>query len=255
LTSLDLLLSLKKETILVLLFSGTSVKKIMNPKIFIATPMYGGQCYGTYANSIITLVNILSIRGWLGTWSFVYNDSLIGRARNTLVHEFLNTDYTHLLFVDADMGFYASDIISMIEQDVNVISALCPKKTLDWRLLAKAAIAGVPPEQLMNATAEWAYLPLPEMGVIDTSKKELVEIEAAGTGVVLIKREVFEQLDVPCFRAINGDIIKMFFETKLDEISYLSEDYNFCKEYRKTGGKIYLATWTKVTHTGTMVYG
>ena len=235
-------------------------KHIMTePKIFIATPMFGGQCYGTYANSMITLVNVLARKNWLGTWSFLYNESLIQRGRNTLVHQFLQTDYTHLLFVDADMGFFAHDVISMIEQDVSLVSALCPKKKIDWELIAKAAIAGVPPDQLMVATAEWAYLPLIEMGILDTSKQELVEIEAAGTGLVLIKREVFEQVSVPSFTSTNGDIIKMFFETKLDEDSglnnYLSEDYNFCKLYRKTGGKVYLAPWTKVKHTGTLTFG
>ena len=229
------------------------------PKIFIATPMYGGQCYGTYANSMITLVNVLARKNWLGTWSFLYNESLIQRGRNTLVNQFLKTDYTHLLFVDADMSFFANDIVSMIEQDVGVVSALCPKKYLDWNLIASAAIAGVPPDQLMTATADWAYLPFQGIGVLDTTNRELLEIEAAGTGLILIKREVFEQIDVPYYTSTNGENIKMFFETELDRESglnnYLSEDYNFCRLYRKTGGKIYLAPWTKVKHTGTLTFG
>jgi hypothetical protein len=147
----------------------------------------------------------------------------------------------------------------MIEQDVEFISALCPKKYIDWNLIASAAIAGVPPDQLMTATADWAYLPLTELGVLDTSKRELVEIEAAGTGLVLIKREVFERLDVPYYTSTNGTDIKMFFETELDKDSgmnnYLSEDYNFCRLYRNSGGKIYLAPWTKVKHTGTLTFG
>ena len=235
-------------------------KNIMTePKIFIATPMYGGQCYGTYANSMITLVNVLARKNWLGTWSFLYNESLIQRGRNTLVNQFLKTDYTHLLFVDADMSFFANDIVSMIEQDVGVVSALCPKKYLDWNLIASAAIAGVPPDQLMTATADWAYLPFQGIGVLDTTNRELLEIEAAGTGLILIKREVFEQIDVPYYTSTNGENIKMFFETELDRESglnnYLSEDYNFCRLYRKTGGKIYLAPWTKVKHTGTLTFG
>jgi hypothetical protein len=229
------------------------------PKIFIATPMYGGQCYGTYANSMITLVNVLARKNWLGTWSFLYNDSLITRARNTLAYQFLKTDYTHILFVDADMSFFADDIVSMIEQDVDIVSALCPKKKIDWELVARAAIAGIPPDQLMTATAEWAYLPLVELGIVDTSKRELVEIEAAGTGLMLIKREVFEQVDVPYYTATTGENVKMFFETELDKDSglnnYLSEDYNFCRLYRKAGGKIHLAPWTKVKHTGTLTFG
>lgn len=71
-------------------------------KLFIATPMYGGLCYGYYTQSLITLQNTLRDNKIDTAVSFLFNESLIQRARNALVHGFLKTDFTHLMFLSSD---------------------------------------------------------------------------------------------------------------------------------------------------------
>ena len=60
-------------------------------KLFIASPMYGGLCYGYYAQSLMQLQNICRDNRIDVAASFLFNESLIQRARNALVHGFLKT--------------------------------------------------------------------------------------------------------------------------------------------------------------------
>ena len=99
-------------------------------KIFIATPMYGGQNYGFYLQSLLQLNNVLREAEIECTMSFMFNESLITRGRNALAHGFLKTDCTHLFFIDADIQFHAPDVLQMIKEDKDVICGIYPKKDL-----------------------------------------------------------------------------------------------------------------------------
>ena len=66
-------------------------KEPVQPIIFIATPMYGGMCAGFYTQSILQSVSVLAQAGVQTQFSFMFNESLITRARNALAHTFLKT--------------------------------------------------------------------------------------------------------------------------------------------------------------------
>ena len=93
-------------------------------KLFIASPMYGGLCYGYYAQSLMTLQNMLRDNRVDMACSFLFNESLIQRARNALVHGFLKTDFTHLMFIDADIHFNPADVLPMLLADKPVICSI-----------------------------------------------------------------------------------------------------------------------------------
>jgi hydrogenase maturation factor HypF (carbamoyltransferase family) len=59
--------------------------------------MYGGQCYGHYAQSVYQFRDVIQQRGWDMQYSFMFNESLIQRARNGLTHLFMKSDCTHRL--------------------------------------------------------------------------------------------------------------------------------------------------------------
>ena len=90
-------------------------------KLFIATPMYGGLCYGYYTQAIMTLQTQLQQNKIDTAVSFLFNESLIQRARNALAHGFLKTDHTHLLFIDADIRFNPADVLPMMLADKPII--------------------------------------------------------------------------------------------------------------------------------------
>jgi hypothetical protein len=71
------------------------------PRIFLATPMYGGMCTGVFVQSLLDMSNVLTSHGIKLSCAFMFNESLITRARNNLVSQFLETDNTHLLFIDS----------------------------------------------------------------------------------------------------------------------------------------------------------
>ena len=139
------------------------------------------------------------------------------------------------MFVDADVGFDTEAIYKLIAHDKDVVGGIYPKKTFE-------------PEYVFNATAD--------------AKREgdLIEVDDLGTGFLLIKRGVIERMmekfpDLKYTNNINYDPLTepymyALFDTTIDNGTYLSEDYTFCKRWRGLGGKIYADTSIELTHTG-----
>jgi hypothetical protein len=225
-------------------------------KVFIATPMYGGNAKSAYMIGIQNLILELARLGHQSTVGTISNESLITRARNTLTHSFLETDFDVLLFIDADHGFVAEDIIKMLESDKDIIGAIPPMKAINWEEVRQAALAGK--ENLELYTGFYAINTLEESA--DIRLNEPFKVRAVGTGLVAIKRHVFEKLKPLCKtykgNTINSnqmgvDIVE-YFTTSIDEkySVLLSEDYNFCDMWRKLGNDIWVAPWIRITHIG-----
>lgn len=236
------------------------------PKIFIATPMYGGQCHGVYAQSILTLPNTLSANGIDCVFSFMFNESLIQRARNALSNGFLKTDCTHLMFIDSDIRFKPQDIVHMVRADKDVICGIYPKKEINWETVKQAMDAGVPNNDLKLHTGSFVVNLKNYDATVTVPMNEPVEIWNGGTGFMLIKREVLEKLSEKVNYYINDvldlagtmgrDKIFEFFPVFIEEESrrLLSEDYAFCKIARDNGIKIYAAPWVELAHAGSYLF-
>jgi hypothetical protein len=237
------------------------------PSLFVATPMYGGMCIGNYASALMQLPLILSNAGIKMYYTYMMNESLITRARNSLARDFLSTDATHLMFIDADIGFNPNDIVEMVRRDVDICCGLYPKKEIHWQRVIDAVKEGVPADQLKDHTGTFVVnLVGDEREAVHVNK--LLEIKNGGTGFMLIKREVFEALadKVPEYSndmylatdtVRTPKMIKEFFATSIDEESgnrLLSEDYHFCKLARKNGFKVHAAPWVQLSHTGTYIF-
>jgi hypothetical protein len=240
--------------------------KPMGPKaaLFVATPMYGGMCTGLYASAIMQTVGMCGQNNIQMYYSFMMNESLITRARNSMTYDFLKSEATHLMFIDADIGFNPADIPRMVDADVDVICGLYPKKEINWVQVSEAVKGNVPPDQLQYHTGAFV-LNLSHGEQAKTGNiNEPIEIANGGTGFMLIKRKVFDALadKVPSYtndmyHAVDTvreiKVIKEYFATSIDEESnrLLSEDYHFCKIARLAGFKVYAAPWAHFTHTGT----
>lgn len=236
-------------------------------KVFIATPMYGGFCTGFYTQSLMMMQQVFGLHGVHSAISFVFNESLIQRARNNLAHAFLKTDCTHLLFIDADLNFDGAGVYKMLEADKDVICGIYPKKEINWASVRGAIEGGVPDDQLKYHTGSWVLNLVDYVGTTSVKTDEPFEIWAGGTGMMLIKREVFDKLKevTPSYCNdmvdLSGSIeqrerIHNYFSISIEEGTerLLSEDYHFCLEWRKIGGKVYAAPWMTPAHIGTYIF-
>lgn len=239
----------------------------MDNKIYVATPMYGGMCTAPYALALMNLPPTLYQNNIRMGYGYVMNESLITRARNDLTHEFLKSDCTHLMFIDADIGFNPNDIPPMVEADKDIIGGIYPKKDINWYSVAAAVKKGVPPEQLAAHTGAFVLNFLNNQTTATGDINQPLEVQHAGTGFLLIKRKVFEKLaetvpsyTLPAYLVVDSanpaKIVKEFFTTSInpDDNQLLSEDYHFCRIARQAGFKIYVAPWPELTHTGTYAF-
>lgn len=227
-------------------------------KIRIATPMYGGQCKTDYVQSLLDLTIKIKAEGIHDIdFHFLYNESLITRARNTLVDSFLQSDCDALLFIDSDQGFSTDDTLKMIESGKDVIGAIVPMKSINWESALNAKLAGKE-----NLDQHTGYFNVLVEKLEDFSLLEPLEVSYVGTGMMFITRKAFEEMAPHCDRYARhregSGIIDFqdrpfveYFKTAIDETGVLlSEDYNFCVMWRKLGNKVYAAPWMTVTHSG-----
>jgi hypothetical protein len=237
-------------------------------QIMIATPMYGGLCNGSYTVGLLTAVGVFSKYGIGMQYAHMMNESLITRARNALTKDFLASECTHLMFIDADIGFNPADIPPMVDADKDIICGIYPKKEINWVDVAKAVNDGVEPRNLHHHTGAFVLNTVGDTKTLEGNMYTPLEIANGGTGFMLIKRAVFEGLigKVPTY---NNDVfaavddqskrleINEFFATSIDKDSgnrLLSEDYHFCKIAREAGFKVWAAPWAHLSHTGTYIF-
>ena len=259
------------------------VEDLRKNKLFVATPMYGGMAHGMYIKSCLDLQALCAQYGIEVRFSFIFNESLITRARNYLVDEFLRAEgYTHLLFIDADIHYDPRDVIACLALDKDVIGGPYPKKSIKWGAVKEAVKRhpNIEAGELEKVAGDFVFNPAP--GTEKFSVAEPIEVLEIGTGFMMVKREVFNRFKeaYPEFSyrpdhvgQVNFDgtrYIHAYFDTVIDrkrtiimdgvekEVGgsdrYLSEDYMFCQWWRRLGGQIWLCPWMRTHHVGTYAF-
>ncbi len=252
-----------------------SVEDLQKKKLFIATPMYGGQCSGFYTKSMTDLTAKLSKLGIQMQLYFLFNESLITRARNYCVDEFMRSTATHFLFIDSDIGFNPDDVIALLglqtdESEYDVIGGPYPKKCISWEKIKQAVDIGAAdkdPNMLERYVGDYVFNP--KSGASQIPINEPVEVRELGTGFMMIRRSTFEKYkkayphlwykpDHVRTAAFDGSReIMAYFDCIIDPETkrYLSEDYMFCYNVEKMGGKVWLCPWMQLAHVGSYVFG
>jgi hypothetical protein len=255
-----------------------SIKKedLQKKSLFVATPMYGGMNHGLYMKACLDLQGLCMQYGVNVKFSFLFNESLITRARNYLVDEYLHrSDCSHMLFIDSDIHFNPQDVIALLAMDKDVSGGPYPKKAIKWKSVKSAVIKhpDIDPGMLEKVTGDYVFNPV--KGTAQFSVTEPLEVMEIGTGFMMIKREVFGKMEkqYPMIRYKPDHVgqahfdgsryIHAFFDTVIDTKDsitgggsdrYLSEDYMFCQMWRKIGGEIYLCPWMRTQHIGTYAF-
>lgn len=252
--------------------SGEELRK---RKIMVATPMYGGQCAGIYTKSSADLAKVAASYGVDIKFYYLFNESLITRARNYLVDEFMRSDCTHLMFIDSDIGFDPMDVLALAaiadpKSDKDIVCGPYPKKAIAWEKIKRAVDKGFAdndPQQLERYIGDYVFNPAG--GQQEIRLDQPVEVLEGGTGFMMIQRKAFEKYEeaYPEYKYKPDHVrtkhfdgsreIMAYFDTVIDEESkrYLSEDYMFCQWARKADLKVWMCPWMKLVHMGSYMFG
>ena len=248
---------------------------LQKKKLMIATPMYGGQCSGTFTKSANDLAMACVRHGIEIRFYYLFNESLITRARNYCADEFIRSDSTHLMFIDSDIGFDYKDVLTLLHlcdegTGYDVITGPYPKKTIAWEKIKKAVEAGFAdktPFALEQFMGDFVFNPV--AGTTEFRLDEPVEVQEAGTGFMMIHKSVFSKYaeafpelsykpDHIRTASFDGSReIHAYFDCIIDPETrrYLSEDYMFCYNVRKIDMKVWMCPWMKLKHIGSYTFG
>lgn len=256
------------------MFERIDTTRIAHKKLFIATPMFGGNCTGAYTKSCIDLQKWCDKNDIEIHFYYIFNESLITRARNYCVHKFMQSDYTHMMFIDADIHFDYNDVIKMLFMcddgtGLDILTGPYPKKGISWDNISKAVQQGLVKSgtaKLKDFGGLFAFNTVENITEFNVSNP--VEIKEGGTGFMMIHRKVFEDYaeaypellytpDHNDTKDFDGSQkMTAFFDCVIDKETnrYLSEDYMFSTYARKIGKRIWMCPWMKLNHIGTTVF-
>ena len=233
--------------------------------LFIATPCYGGHVNIFYMESIINLIMECQRHKINCLFFKIPFESLIPRARNVCASAFMKSKCTHMIFIDSDIEFKAADVIQMIKTDVDLIGGSYPTKSINTKLFEQNIHSSTLYKDIVSKSVNYTSKQF-KAKVTEDNKKQL-ECSYIATGFMLIKQNVFTRLIEKCGKSIvyDNDIpaysqhtenneLYDFFQTKIIDKKYVSEDYGFCKLWESIGGKIYTDLTIKLNHIGSMTY-
>jgi len=216
-------------------------------KLFIPLICYNHTCNTEYMMSIIQLFNSLKDDKIDYSYYPIFFESLIPRARNAAVAQFLeDKTNTHLLFIDSDIIFKPEDVYRLIQANKEVIAGIYPKKYIVWDRLKE------------NPNDERVDFPID--GEIKITEDNFIESEYLPTGFLLIKREAIQKLidanpelkyenDIDGYMNTEDNFYNLFRVGVKNKI-YESEDWGFCSLWREIGGKVLIHPDVNVKHLG-----
>jgi hypothetical protein len=232
--------------------------------LVVAMPCFGGQISVLCAAALFKLqTRIRSYRNLTLKVLFKDGDALITRARASLVSQFLDDpSATHLLFIDADIGFEPEQVFRLISSGADMCAAIYPIKRIDWDKVKMTMEAG----RRNPAAAALKYV----MEVDDTNavieKGGFVKVRYAGTGFLMIRRAALERMcgSYPQLRykrdhsldalTASDNRFALFEAMIAEDGTYLSEDFAFCKRWTDIGGEIWADLDSRLSHVGPMTF-
>jgi hypothetical protein len=250
-----------------------NLDEVRKSKFFIATPCYGGALTEPYFRSVIKLMTFFNQHKIPLAFGTIANESLVTRARNVLVAYFLNSDYTHLIFVDADIEFQVEDLLKLYVHNKDIVVGAYPKKGVNWSHIKEGLLMD-PSRQHTNQQigalgSDYAINFKFQNRESKTVAVEngLIKLHDAGTGFMMIKRETILKMieNYPDLKYNNDvqmggvdlkDNFYALFDTMIDPIDrrYLSEDYTFCRRWQEMGGDIWLDPSISLNHYGSFCF-
>lgn len=202
--------------------------------VSIVTPFYGAQ-EAEASISFAGLCASVADAGWSWTWDIEARDPNCPRARNVLMHRFLQSGHDWMLCIDKDTVFTPNDAFALMQSGEDVVSSCCKKKFLD------AETVGHPMEERQG---------------------DLLEMHRIGFGMVAVSRHAALRLTEACGGRVfsvdtgksQGQIVAEVFATELKEGRFMAIDDVFSDRWRALGGRLWMHLGVRVGHVGAHVY-
>lgn len=232
--------------------------------LMIGTPCYGRQVTDLYAASLLKLQLACQQRNVRLLVHMLGSEALITRARQNVVAHFLaNEAATHLLFVDADIGFEPEQVFRLLDFGAEAAAAIYPIKRIDWRKVAAAANAKL--KNLPSSSLSY-LIDFEDPARIET-RNGFAKVRYAGTGFLMLRRQMLLSMieRYPELRyahehrpndTLDGSPWRYaLFNCFVDETgTYLSEDFSFCRRWTDMGGEIWIDLQSRLTHVGALSF-
>lgn len=202
-----------------------------NHKVLIGVAAYDSICVETCA-SLLSLYRNCKTPVQIRFAPYTY----IHVARSALLYQAIDTEATHIMFIDSDMVFPTDGVDRLIAHDKDIVGGLYHKRTENHPAVIFTQIE----DKLVNITRSMGRF----------SDDELFEVDVIGTGFLLIKMDIFKKMEPPFF--YYGDPEE--FRLKKTPLFDLGEDTTFCLKARKNGYKIFCDPTIKLGHIGIQTF-
>lgn len=208
-------------------------------KVMIATPAYSGKVDIPYALSLANTMHLLQTHGIEVQPLLTASGSLLVAERNNIIQSFWESDCTHILCIDGDLGWPAQAVLAMLEAQ-------------------KEFVAGVYPARGRENT----FLFRPEYQDDDriVQEKHLLKMKYIPAGFMLLSKSAIEKMrnkhpDLyyqPKDSHNNPTPGYCFFNTEVYEGEFWGEDFVFCRKAREAGVDIWVDPLIQFDHAGTL---
>ncbi len=202
-------------------------------KICIATTAYDSPD-ASYTFSMQRTREWLHKAGYGTEYMLLSGNCHVDDARNTIVQEFLLTDCTDLVFIDADVSWEPADLMLLCIQDCDVVGGVYPFRRDTAQSKMNMPVRMIP-------------------GLVDPDESGLIEVEGLPAGFLRIRRHVLEMLAEDANRYWNRadrrlEVPILFERTYSDDLR-MGGDLAFCAKWRAKGGKVHAVYDLRLGHT------
>ena len=234
----------------------------------VVTPSHDGKYFHNYVISLLNFSAVARSHQMPLEVLLHRGESLVTRARNNCVADFLsNPHWTHLFWIDSDIGFSAQSALRLLLSDYDIAAGVYPLKTEGWP-------EGEFPEGMTPAEIQQRYARYTINADVSPDSEEIelviqpdgfMRMQEAPTGFMVIKRQVFERMMAayPDYQYVPDSVgvadrglHYRFFDVMVDPKTrrYLSEDYGFCRLWSGMGESIYIDANSNLSHQGAKLY-
>lgn len=211
----------------------------MTKSVMIATPCYGGSVNIQYCLSFASTTEALHSHGIGVSHHIVTSGSLLVAERNRIVQAFWESDCTHLLCIDGDLGWPAQAVLAMMDADKEFVAGVYPARGDQKCFLFRPVVN--------------------DDGTI-VNDRHLLKMQYIPAGFMLISRSAIQKMRdkypelyyEPKDKRNNPEPGYCFFDTEVYEGEFWGEDFVFCRRAREAGVDIWVDPLIQFDHAGTV---